>query len=146
MILSRQLSLVVTAVAMLGACSSSSGPGNAVEVNVSGGSFERIGTPAMATIPFSITNRGSASVFVARCDTRVMTAVDRWNGESWTDYSGDICLGINTSIPLELAPGESAIANRSIHEPGRYRLRIGALDAASGDVDWSIVSGQFEVL
>ena len=145
MVLFRQLSVAVIAVA-LGACSSSSGPTHAVAVDVSGSTFERIGTPAIATVPFIITNRGSGSVFVARCDTRVMTAVDRWNGQSWTEYSADACIAIYPMAALELAPGASALANRSFPEPGKYRLRIGATNIATGGPDWSIVSSDFEVL
>ena len=145
MVLFRQLSVAVTAAA-LGACSSSSGPTHVVEVNVSGSSFERIGTPPIATVPFIITNRGSGTVFVARCDTRVMTVVDRWSGQGWTQYSADACIAIYPMAALELAPGASALANRSILEPGKYRLRIGATNTATSGPDWSIVSSDFEVL
>lgn len=142
----RRLSLIGAGIAMFGACSPLNGPANVVEVSVSGATFERIGTPAIATVPFSVTNRGSASVFVARCDTRVMAAVDRWNGQSWVEYSGDACLAIYTTAALEIAPGASAAASRSVVERGKYRLRIGAADAAASDLDWSIVSSHFEVL
>ena len=146
MILFRRMSVAGTAIVVLGACSSPNGPTNVVEVNVAGGTFERVGTPAIAMVPFSVTNRGSASAFVARCDSRVMAAVDRWNGQSWVEYSGDACPTIYAMAALELAPGASAVASRSVLEPGKYRLRIGAADAASSELDWSIVSGLFEVL
>jgi hypothetical protein len=139
-------SLAGAGIALLGACSALSGPTKVVEVNVSGATFERIGTPAIATVPFNVTNRGSASVFVARCDTRVMAALDRWNGQGWVLYSADACPAIYTTAALEIAPGASAAASRSVVEPGKYRLRIGAADAATSDLDWSIVSSHFEVL
>jgi hypothetical protein len=140
-----RLSVAGAAIALLGACSVLSGPANVVEVNVSGATFERMGTPAIAIVPFSVTNRGSASVFVARCDVRVMPAVERWNGQSWVSYSADVCPAIYTTAPLELAPGASATASQSVGEAGRYRLTIGAGNAASSRLDRSIVSTEFEV-
>lgn len=145
MTLSRRLSVAGAAIVMLGACSSPSSPANVVEVDVAGGTFERVGTPAIATVPFSVTNRGSAAVFVARCDSRVMAAVDRWNGQGWVQHSTDACLAIYMSVALELAPGASAAASQSVLEPGRYRIRIGVTDAATNSPDWSIVSSHFEV-
>jgi hypothetical protein len=142
----RRFSLAVAGIALLGACSALSGPTQHVEVNVSGATFERIGSPAIATVPFNVRNRGSASVFVARCDTRVMAAVDRWNGQSWVEYSGDACLAIYPMAALEVAPGASAGASQLVDEPGKYRLRIGAANAATSDLDWTIVSTHFEVL
>lgn len=146
MTLFRRLLVAGAVLVMLGACSSPGGPANAVEVNVSGATFERVGTPAIATVPFSVTNRGSAPVFVARCGSRVMAAVDRWNGQRWVQHSSDACLAIYMSAALELAPGASAAASQSVLEPGKYRLRIGATDAATSGPDWSIVSSHFEVL
>ena len=142
----RRFSLAGAGMALLGACSAISGPTKVVEVNVAAATFERVGTPAIATVPFNVRNRGSASVFVARCDTRVMAAVDRWNGQSWVEYSGDACPAIYSTAPLEIAPGASASASRSVVEPGKYRLRIGAADAATSAVDWSIVSSHFQIL
>lgn len=141
----RPSSVGLLAVALVGACSSSSGPADVIEVDVPGERFQRIGSPAIATVPFSISNRGSASAFVAQCGTRVMAAVDRWNGQTWTQDSGDACLAVYMSTPLELPPGASAAAARSVLQPGRYRLRIGVAHAAGGDLDWSIVSGHFDV-
>lgn len=145
MALFRRLSVAGNAIVLLGACSSLSGPANVVEVNVAGGTFERIGTPVIAIVPFSVTNRGSVSVFVARCDASVMVAVERWNGQSWVNYSADVCPAIYTTAPLEIAPGTSAAASRSVQEAGKYRLRIGAADAASSGLNRSIVSSDFEV-
>ena len=142
----RRFSLAGAGIALLGACAAISGPTKFVEVNVAAATFERVGIPAVATVPFSVTNRGSASAFVARCDTRVMAAVDRWNGQSWAEYSGDVCPAIYTTAPLEIAPGASASASRSVVEPGKYRLRVGTADAATAGLDWSIVSSQFEIL
>ena len=141
----RRLSVTGAAVAMLGACSTLSGPANVVEVSVGAATFERIGTPAIATVPFSVTNRGSAAAFVARCDSRVMAAVDRWNGQSWVQYSGDACPAIYTTAALEIIPGASAAGSQSVLEPGKYRLRVGTVDASNSGLDWSIVSSQFEV-
>ena len=146
MALFRRFSVAGTAIVMLAACSSPSGPPNVVEVKISAATFERIGTPASATVPFSITNRGSWSAFVARCDARVMAAVDRWNGQSWEQYSGDVCPAIYTTVALEITPGSSIAGSRSVHEPGRYRLRVGTVDASGSGFDWSIVSSPFEVL
>lgn len=140
----RRMSVAAAAGAMLGACSSLSGPANVVEVNVAA-TFERTGTPAVATVPFSVTNRGSEAAFVARCDSRVMAAVDRWNGQSWVQYSGDACPAIYTTAVLEIIPGSSAAGSRSLLEPGMYRLRVGTVDASNSGLHWSIVSGHFEV-
>ncbi len=141
----RRFPLIGGATALFAACPALSGPGNGLEVNVSGAAFERIGTPAIASVPFSVVNRGSASEFVARCGSRVMAALDRWNGQSWIQYSGDACIAIYTTAPLEVAPGASVAASRSVPDAGRYRLRLGAADAATGGFDWSIVSRDFEV-
>jgi len=145
MAFSRRLSVAGTAVLMLGACSALSGPANVVEVNVAAATFERVGIPAVATVPFSVTNRGSASAFVARCDNRVMAAVDRWNGQNWVQYSGDACPAIYTTAALEITPGASAAGSQFVLEPGKYRLRVGTVDASNSRLDWSIVSSQFEV-
>ncbi len=141
----RRVSQIAVTTLMLGACSSLSGPISVVEVNISGASFARVGTPAIATVPFRATNRGSASVFVARCGTRVMAAVDRWNGQAWVQYSGDACVAIYTVAGLELTPGSSAVASRTLLESGRYRVRIGTSNTASGGFEWSIVSRDFEI-
>src|SRR5258706_14590979 len=136
----RRLPLIVGAIAMFGACSASSGPVNNLDVNVSGAAFERIGTPAIASVPFSVVNRGSESEFVARCGVRVMAALDRWNGQSWIQYNGDACIAIYPTAALEVAPGASIAASRSVPDAGRYRLRLGAANVATGGFDWSIVS------
>jgi hypothetical protein len=138
-------SSVIGAVVAIGACSASSAPVNVLEVNVPTAVFERIGAPATATVPFTVINRGSSSVFVARCGDRVMAALDRWNGHSWVQYSGDACQANLITAGLELTPGSSATASRSVFEPGKYRLRIGATDAASGAFDWATVSRGLEV-
>jgi hypothetical protein len=145
MALFGRMSVPATAIVLLAACSSPSGPASVVEVSVTGANFERIGAPAIATVPFSVTNRGSSSVFVARCDSRVMAAVERWNGHSWVQYSSDACLAIYTTAAMELMPGASVTTSRPVPDPGVYRLRIGTTASASGEPDWSIVSGQFQV-
>ena len=138
--------LIGGAVAMLfGACSTSSGPAMVLQVNLPASVFERTGTPAIASVPFSLLNRESASVFVARCGDRVMAALDQWDGQRWTQYSGDACTTVQIQTPLELAPGASVAASRSVLEPGKYRLRIGTVAATSGGFDWSTVSRDLEV-
>jgi hypothetical protein len=142
---SRRYSVTAAAIAALLACSAISGPANVVEVDVAGAIFDRIGTPAIATVPFSIRNRGATSIFVTRCDTRLTTAVERWDGQGWAGYAADICQAVYTSAPLELAPGVSAAANWSLHDAGKYRIRIGVADAAGSGVNRSLVSSEFEV-
>jgi hypothetical protein len=141
-----RISVTAIAIVTLGACSSVSGPGNDLQLKVSGATFQRVGAPAVAMVPFSLTNRGATSASVARCDSRVMAAVDRWDGGSWVQYSSDACLAVYITAPLELAPGATISAERSVLESGTYRLRIGTSKADGSDFDWSIVSGQFEVL
>ena len=140
-----RISVTAVAIVSLGACSSTTGPGNNLQLKVSGAAFQRVGAPAVAVVPFTLSNRGAASVSVARCDSRVMAAIDRWDGGSWVQYSSDACLAIYATAPLELAPGASISAERSVFEAGTYRLRVGTSKADGSDFDWSIVSGQFEV-
>ncbi len=144
MTLPRLLSLVSAAV-LFGGCSSTSSPNNVVEVRVGGTSFERGGVPAIADIPFTLTNRGSASVFVSRCDSRAMAAIDRWNGQAWVQYSADVCETVFDASALELLPGTSIQSTRSVLDPGHYRLRVGTAEASSGSFDWSTASLRFGV-
>ena len=145
MALFRRLSAALPAIVMLSACSSPAGPRNVVEVDVAGATFDRVGAPAIATVPFSVTNRGISSVFVARCNSRVMAAVDRWDGHSWAQYSSDACPAIYTTAPMELVPGASVATSRPVLDAGTYRLRIGTAAAASSEPGWSTVSSQFQV-
>lgn len=145
MALFRRLSTAAPALALLVACSSVSGPAAVVEVNVAMRTFERIGAPPKATVPFTVTNRGSAAAFVARCGPSMMSALDRWDGERWVQRSGDMCITIHPMHPLELPSGASAATSRSVTEPGLYRLRVGVAAAPGADVDWSTISSRFEV-
>ena len=145
MTLLSRLLLIGSAIATFGACSPSSGPANVLDVSVPGAAFERVGTPASASVPFSVTNRGSASVFIARCGSRVMAALDRWNGQGWIEYSGDACKAVEMMAPLELAPGASVTTSRSVLDSGKFRLIIGTADGASSSLNWSIHSRDFEI-
>ena len=140
-----RLSSLIAAAALLGACSNPTWSDNAIEVSVSGESFQRIGSPAAATVPFTVENRSSGSIFVGRCDEAVMTGLDRLDGENWVEYSGDLCLAIYPMDPMEIAPGSSRAASRAVLEAGTYRIRISAALARSAVLDHAIVSNQFEV-
>ena len=98
-----------------------------VTVAVNGSDFNRepiLGTTAqMATIPFRVTNRGSATAFVTTCGAQLSPVVERFAGLRWEEYAGGFCLLDIISEPLELRSGASKSGSATIMEPGRYRIR-----------------------
>ena len=129
----KQLSVAVL-VALVVACGKDE---PRVTVAVSGSDFNRApiqGTTAqMATIPFRVTNRGSAPAFVTTCGPQVSPVVERLAGSGWVEYVGGFCMLDIISEPTELRNGESQSGIATVMEPGRYRIR--ALYAEEPTVD-----------
>lgn len=141
----RSFVIAASLAGMLAGCFPPSAPESAIVVSIDGAVFQRTGAPGSATIPFTVANRSGSSQFVARCGTRIMAAVDRWNGQTWLQYSGDACTTQLPMAPLELNSGAVASATRAIAEPGRYQLRIGISDNPTAGYNWSVVSADFEI-
>jgi hypothetical protein len=137
--------LAVLSVALALGCTLATAPANGVRVETLGAVFDREPGGSFAPVPFVVTNAGAGSVFLAPCGERVMAAVDRWAGARWVQYSGDACPAVFSMAPLELPPGSRLESVRGIGEPGRYRLRLGVVAAASAPTEWSAVSAPFEV-
>ena len=99
------------------------------------------------SVSFSVTNRGSTAIFVDRCGSEVSAVVDRRYGGAWHQYMGAYCLAVLSSVPLELAPGETVQSQTAIREPGEYRIRIGVRTSLSNatDWEWTPVSNRFTV-
>ncbi len=98
-----------------------------------------------AIVAFTISNLSSQRVYVSRCGTRIMTAVDQYRAGQWSQYSGDGCFAIYDMSPLALDPGASITGSRAVGEAGRFRLRAGATRDPQQDYTWDVGLAVFEV-
>jgi hypothetical protein len=129
---------------LLSACQSVMEPGDAaLELQTQGSEFVISPTEESASVPFTVTNHGPASVWIARCGDRLMAALDRREGGKWVQYSGDGCLMNTLTGPVELGAGEVLQGARGVVDPGQYRLRIGV--SAAGQIGWDRASNGFIV-
>ena len=116
---------------------------SAVHVRVDASRFTRDPATSAASVGFSAQNNGGVTVYLARCGDRLMAAVDRWQGNRWLQYSGDACQTAYNMSPLPLSVGEEHHSARSVHEVGRYRLRLGIGGAPDTGSAWTAASEPF---
>lgn len=137
---------VLPLILLLGACNSPIDPNAvALEINTQASEFVISPSRGSVSVPFKITNRDATSTFIARCGDRIMAALDRREGGTWVQHSGDACLTNVAMAPVEIAPGQSLEATREIREAGQYRLRIGVSADASDQPAWTPASNPFSV-
>jgi len=111
-----------------------------VLVQSDGITFSRDSDQASAGVPFVVENRGSSTIYLARCGERIMVALDSWQGGQWVQNSGDACLTMEPMDPRPLAPGASVSSVRNVQEAGRYRLRPGIGLTSGESSHWLIAS------
>jgi len=128
----------------LGGCQTGTGPSDGVRLQLSGTVFYRPSS-GPAIVAFTITNLSSRRVYLSRCGTRIMTAVDQYRAGQWSQYSGDGCFAIYDMSPLALDPGASITGSRAVGDAGRFRLRAGATRDPQQDYTWDVGLAVFEV-
>jgi hypothetical protein len=128
----------------LAGCQTGTEPADGVRIQLPGTIFYRP-SAGPAIVAFTITNLSSQRVYVSRCGTRIMTAVDQYRAGQWSQYSGDGCYAIYGMSPLALDPGVSITGSRAVGEAGRFRLRAGATKDPQQDYTWDIGLAVFEV-
>jgi hypothetical protein len=137
-------SLLLLLPLLFGACQSTVDPSaTALQLRTEGSKFVLSASTGSVSVPFTIKNRGSASVFVARCGGRVRAALDRREDGRWVQYSGDACLAIYPMDPVEVGAHQVLRGARAIRERGQYRLRIGVTE--EGESVWKRTSNSFTV-
>ena len=99
----------------------------------------------VVVVSFSVTNIGSRTHYLAACDHRPATALDRRQEGRWAPYSSTICIAILSSVPIPLRPGERLQSALRIREAGVYRLRLGVSSSQGEPSEWSEVSNSFVV-
>lgn len=137
----------VIALLILGltACQSSTGP----ELELQVVAEDPVVPPEaenFAQVAFTITNTGDEVVAVSRCGERIMTALDRLENGRWVQLSGDACLAVYSSVPLQIEPGQTVEGVRGLEaSPGVYRLRIGIVLKDQSPRAWGTASNRFRI-
>lgn len=140
--LSKPLLLLIL---MAGACTSAIDPVvRALEIETQGAEFVLPPTERSVAVPFTVTNRGAVSAFLAACGGRIMVAINRRDEGRWVQYSGNPCTTAMSMAPVELEPGQTIPGTATIREAGEYRFRIGV--RVDGQTVWKPTSPPFVVL
>lgn len=127
-------------------CSALTGPeAPAVRIEVEEERFARDPITGAATISFSVRNTGNSTLYLDRCSERLSTLVDRWENGHWVHFKSDGCPAVYEGHPLPLEVGEERGSVRMIHEPGRYRLRLGISEVRGARSRWTAASPGFTV-
>jgi hypothetical protein len=140
----RSLFTVAAISTCFAGCQTGTGPSDGVRMQLPGTVFYRPSS-GPAIVAFTITNLSSQRVYLSRCGTRIMTAVDQYRGGQWSQYSGDGCFAIYDMSPLALDPGASITGSRAVADAGRFRLRAGATMDPQQDYTWDVGLAVFEV-
>ena len=129
------------------ACGGNPAPGSTnpadVFLIVDSTAFHRQGQAALP-VTYSVTNGGSATVYVAQCDGAPAAVADRWDYGVWRFYEGGFCNG-GPQPPLALAPGTSASGVFMLYISGNFRLRLGTTSSPTGTDERIIASSGFDV-
>ncbi len=106
--------------AVLAACSDSTGPAGAVRITATA---DAAAPPGSDNVTFSVENRSGRTVQMLLCsDTEVTLVVERRVAGRWQDYAGDPCFAMYQ--PVDLAPGATRTETRAVREAGEYRLEL----------------------
>ncbi len=125
------------------ACDSILDPSLPVEIRMSASTY--VLEDGTASAEFTVRNAGDETLYVQRCGGRIMTFLDRWQDDDWVHYRGDACPAIYLSVPLELGAGEEVEGSRGVHEPGRFRLRVGVSTTRETPDEWTAAREGFTV-
>lgn len=119
----RRLSVIALAAVAL-ACSGSGDEKPRLEVVTEGSEFVLGGTgPApQANVRYTVTNRGSATAFVASCNGHPLVGLEQQTGMEWAQTSAMACLAIYTMDPIALRAGQSITDTYYFHDAGVYRM------------------------
>lgn len=94
-------------------------------------------------LEFEVTNRGWRTVHVAACDNRMVPSVQRrdlWDDPTANDFDV-FCLGIYSSVPVAIEPGETARGATDVPGPGEYRVVLVLRDPDDADERTHVASG-----
>lgn len=143
----KRLSIVALA-AFAVACGGDDRP--LLKVGAEGSVFQREVVPStavgpIATVPYLIWNRGSATAFIPTCGGHAQPAVEWLVNGNWESYPAPICIELMAEPPIELRAGQSRRDQVAIGDAGRFRIRMKyALDAQRSKNVYA-VSGPFDV-
>jgi hypothetical protein len=141
--------LKVLAIAAVAALSVACGNEPRLRVNVDGSTFDRVPVAGssleLAAIDFDITNDGDATAFVATCEGRLSTSVDKRVGGRWEQAYVQVCRGTSMDAPARLRAGARQHAGTGIGEAGRYRIKVVYSSDASMSKPKAAVSEGFDV-
>lgn len=115
----------------------------ALEIETQGAEFVLTPTKGSVAVPFTVTNKGAVSAFLAACGGRILVAIDRREEGRWVQYSGSHCTTELSMDPVELEPGETIPEAGTIRESGEYRFRVGV--RVDGQTVWKPTSNPFAV-
>lgn len=108
--------------ALLAACSSSTGPDTGVRVQTQQRTY-MWDAHRVAAVQFTVTNHTSAEVALASCGATPSAVLQRREGSQWATIGSGICPAVLDMAPLRLAPGASAAGVVEIHETvGTFRI------------------------
>ena len=126
------------------ACQAGTEPSGAVRMELSGTVFQRA-TPDPAVVTFTVSNVSMKRVYLSRCGSRIMTAIDQYVSGQWSAYSTDGCAADQDMSPLPLDPGGSMTSTRGLYDAGVFRLRAGATGDPAQPYVWNVGLVRFEV-
>lgn len=109
--------------------------------------FARGGTGIVpeAYVPFAVTNRGTATVFLLGCDGAPVVIIERGTGAKWEPYSGTGCIHALSQAPVELRAGQTITSHVLILDAGYFRIRAGWGPSPSGPTNALATSNTFTV-
>jgi hypothetical protein len=126
---------------LLAGCSDPVAPGPAI-VRIEITSLDRIETGQWMAA-FSITNGGTAVVFLPRCDV-VNTGLERWTGSEWRRMGVESCIAIRAQDRIVLEPGAVVSGDRVIPPAGRYHLHLRYSHEAGHEFDRIAATGPID--
>lgn len=142
----RAISIVTIPFVLVTACVTPTDPGNlGVLVETTVRSVALPPDVGGVTINFSVTNRGPATVYIARCGDQIVSGVDERVGAGWTHHSRAMCMAIYDMSRIPLAPGSTIESVTVMTRPGSFRLRVGVAATLDGEASWVAGSNSFVV-
>ena len=118
----RTLSAVL--LALLAACSSSTGPTTDLRVQTA----QRVygwDANGVVAVAFTVTNQTSAEVALASCGGTPAAMLQRRDGSRWVTVASGICPAVLDMAPLRLAPGATATGMVEVHNTaGTFRIGL----------------------
>jgi hypothetical protein len=123
--------LFAVLLALLAACSSSTGPTADVRVQTAQRTYGLNGNPVVP-VQFTVTNQTSAEVALAACGGTPAAMLQRRDGSQWATVTSGICPAVLEMAPIRLAPGATASGVVEIHNtPGTFRIGLPHLELPS---------------